>query len=183
MERKIEKKRMRDELESRHVLQIKRNKEEMIKKRDKKMEESLDVRMLSQHCSSNNVVFFLSLSQVDDSKEEDERQFRAFVEQNNFGYLKKPVSDKLKITIIQHGPKKYQNKGSTFAKKDGRSLCQHWFYKVPTNGKIAARKRVVVLSISGSMLLFRTFLFLKKQLPSSFSKEEGFCTKENRIQE
>ena len=72
----------------------------------------------------------------DNSSGDEKGDFRTILERNDFGYLKKAVSDNLKIAIIQHGRERYRNKSSPFAEKDGRSLSQQWFEKVSTNGEI-----------------------------------------------
>ena len=99
-----------------------------------------------------------------------------FLQRNDFGYLKKSVPDSLKITIVQHGPERYQNKSSLFAEKDGRSLSQQWFKKVFINGEIIARKWLLYSPYRQACYCFVCFLFSKEQFSSNFSKEEGFST-------
>ena len=79
--------------------------------------------MESEH-NNNSTVSFPSQCQDDDSSGDKKENFSTFLQRNDFGYLKKPVPDNLKITIIQHGPERYQNKSSPFAEKDRRSLSQ-----------------------------------------------------------
>ena len=102
-------------------------------------ENSSDTRMESEH-NNSSAVSSPSPCQDDDSNGEEKGDFSNFLQRNDFGYLRKPVPDNLKITIIQHGPERYQNKSSPFAEKDGRSLSLQWFEKVSTNGEIVARK-------------------------------------------
>ena len=96
-------------------------------------------------------------------------------ERHDFGYLKKPVPDNLKIIIIQHGPEGYQNK-SPLAEKDGRSLSQQWFEKVFTNGEVVSRKWLLYSPYRRACYCFVCFLFSKEQFSSNFSTEEGFST-------
>ena len=77
--------------------------------------------MESEH-NNNSTVSFPSQCQYDDSSGEEKKDFSTFLQRNDFGYLKKPVPDKLKITIIQHGRKRYQNKSSPSAENDRISL-------------------------------------------------------------
>ena len=107
---------------------------------------------------------------------EKKRIFQHFFAKNDFGCLRKPVPDNLKITIIQHGLERYQNKSSPFAEKDGRSLSLQWFEKVSTNGEIVARKWLLYSPYRQACYCFLCFLFSKKQFSSNFSKEEGFST-------
>ena len=74
--------------------------------------------------NNNSTVSSPSQCQDDDSSGEEKEDFSTFLQRNDFGYLKKPVPDNLKITIIQHGPERYQNKSMPFAEKDGRSLSK-----------------------------------------------------------
>ena len=60
-------------------------------------------------------------------------EFSTFLQNHDFGYLKKPVPNNLRMTIVQHGPEIYQHKSSPFAEKDGRSSSRQWFEKVSTN--------------------------------------------------
>ena len=80
---------------------------------------------------------------------------------NNFGYLKKAVPDNLKITIIQHGRERYQNKSSPFAEKDGRFLSQQWFEKISTNGEIVARKWLLYFHIGKHVTVLYISYFQK----------------------
>ena len=147
---------------------------EVDKTRDKMAENSMDTSMVSQHNSNNDNDYIVSSpSPCPDDDNNEEKNFSTFLHRNNFGYLKKAVPDKLKITIIQHGPEKYQNKGSAYAKKDGRPLSQQWFHKVSTNGDSVARKWLVYSPYRKACYYF---LFSKDQLSSNFSKEEGFST-------
>ena len=84
-------------------------------------ENSSDTSMESEH-NNNSTVFSPSPCQDDDSSEEEKGDFSTFLQRNDFGYLKKPIPDNLKITIIQHGLERHQNKSSPFAEKDERSL-------------------------------------------------------------
>ena len=86
-------------------------------------ENSSDTSMKSEH-NNNSTVSSLSQCQDDDSSGEKKEDFSTFLQRNDFRYLKKPVPDNLKITIIQHGPERYQNKSMPFAEKDGRSLSK-----------------------------------------------------------
>ena len=114
--------------------------------------------------------------QDDDSSGEEKENFSTFLQRSDFGNLKKPVSDNLKITIIQHGPERYQNESSLFAEKDGRSLSEQWFKKVSTNGEILARKWLLYSPYRQACYCFLCFLFSKEQFSSNFSKKEGFST-------
>ena len=108
------KKGARDEAESRQRwaldVWLKRSRVEADKTRVEVAEDSSDTSIMSQHNNSNdndNIVSSPSARQDDDSNEKD---FSIFLQRNNFRHLKKPVSDKLKITIIQRGLDKHQNK-------------------------------------------------------------------------
>ena len=124
--------------------------------------------------NNNSTVSSLSPYQDDNSSGEEKGDFSTFLQRNDFGYLKKPVSDNLKITIIQHGPKRYQNESSPFAEKDGRSLSQQWFEEVSANGEVVARKWLLYSPYRKACYFFVCFLFLKEQFSSNFNKEEGF---------
>ncbi|XP_013792050.1 zinc finger MYM-type protein 1-like [Limulus polyphemus] len=104
--------------------------------------------------------------------------FSTFFERNDFGYLKKPVSNKLKITIVQHGPERYQNKSGPFIEKNGRSFSKQWFEKVSTNGETVKRKCLLYSPYRKACYCFVCFLFAKEQSSSmsNFSKEEGFSS-------
>ena len=121
-----------------HRTWIKRNRVEVEERRNNEAaENSSDTSMESEH-NNNRTVSSTSPCQEDDSSREQQGDSSTFLQRNNFGYLKKPVPDNLKITIIQHGPERHQNKSCSFAEKDGRSLFQQWFEKVSTNGEIVA---------------------------------------------
>jgi len=138
-------------------------------------ENSSDTSMEPEH-NNNSTVSSLSPCQDEDSNREENIDFDIFLQRNDFGYLKKPVSDNLKITIIQHGPERYQNKSCPFAEKDGRSLSPQWFEKVSTNGEIVARKWLLYSPYRQVCYCFVCFLFSKEQFSSNFSKEEGFSS-------
>ena len=77
----------------------------------------------------------------------EKKDFSPFLQRNDFGYLKKPVPDNLKITIIHHGPERYQNKSCIFVEKDRRSSFQQWLEKVSTNGEIVGKNGCCTLHI------------------------------------
>ena len=120
-------------------------------------------------------MFLPRLHVNDDSSGEEKGDFSTFLQRNEFGYLIQPVSDNLKITIIQHGPERYQNISCQFAEKGGRSLSQQWFEKVSTNGEIVARKWLLYSPYWQACYCFVCFLYPKYQLSSNFSKK-GFFT-------
>ena len=134
---------------------------------------TLQIPVWSQNTIINSTVSSPSPCQDDDSREEEKGDFCTFLQRNDCGYLKKPVPDNLKITKIQHGPERYQNKRSPFAEKDGRSLSQQWFKKVSTNGEIVARKWLLYSPYRQACYCFVCFLFSKEQFSSNFSKQEG----------
>lgn len=85
------------------------------------------------------------------------------------------------MTIVQHGPEKYQNKSgpfTPFAEKDGRSFSKKWFYKASTNGEIVERKWLLYSPYRDACYCFVCFLFSKEQRSSmsNFSQEKGFST-------
>ena len=124
-------------------------------------ENSSDTSMESEHYN-NSTVSSSSPCQNDDSSGEEKGDFSTFLQRNDFGCSKKPVPDNLKITIMQHGPERFQNKSSPFAEKDGRSLSQQWFEKVSTNGEIIARKSLLYSPYRQACYCFVCFLFLKE---------------------
>ena len=138
-------------------------------------ENSSDTSMESEH-NNNSTVSSPSPCQDNDSRGEEKGDFSTFLQRNDFGYLKKPVSDSLKITIIQHRPGRYQNKSSLFTEKVGRSLSQQWFEKVSANEEIAARKWLLYSPYRQICYCFVCFLFSREQFSSNFSKKEGYST-------
>ena len=116
--------------------------------------------------SEHNTVSPQSPCQDDDSSEEDEGDFSTFLQRNDFGYLKKLVPDNLKMTTVQHGPERYQNKSGPFAEKDGRSSSKQWFEKVYTNGEIVERKWLLHSPYREACYCFVCFLFSKEQWSS-----------------
>ena len=138
-------------------------------------ENSSDTSMESKH-NNNSIVSSPSPCQDDDSSGEEKGDFSTFLQKNDFGYLKKPVPDNWKITIVQHCPERYQNKSSPFTEKDGRSLSQQWFEKVFTNGEIVARKWLLYSPDRQPCYCSVCFLLSKEQFSSNFSKEEDFST-------
>ena len=121
-------------------------------------ENSSDTRMESEH-NNNRTVSSTSPCQDDDSSREQKGDSSTFLKRNNFGYSKKPVPDNLKITIIRHGPERYQNKSCPFTEKDGRSLSQQWFEKVSTNREIVARKWLLYFPYRQAFYCFVCFYF------------------------
>ena len=117
--------------------------------------------MESEH-KNISTVFFPSPCQDDDSSREEKGDFSTFLQRNDFGYLKKPVSDNLKITVIQRGPDRYQSKSCPLAEKNGRSLCQQWFEKVFTNVEIVKRKWLLYSPYRQACYCFVCFSFSKK---------------------
>ena len=120
-----------------------------------------DTSMESEH--NNSTISFPSPCQDDDSSGEAKGDFSTFLQRNDLEYLKKPVSNNLKIAMMQFGPERYQNKSCPFAEKDGRSLSQQWFEKVSTNGEIAARKWLLYSPYRQACYCFVCFLFSKEQ--------------------
>ena len=71
--------------------------------KDEAAEDPSDTSRVSQHTNSNddnNIVSSPYPRQDDDSNKEDKIDFSTFLKRNDFGYLKKPFSDKLKITTV-----------------------------------------------------------------------------------
>ena len=62
--------------------------------------------------SEHNTLSPQSRCQDDDPCEENKEDFSIFLQRSDFGCLKKPIPDHLKMTILQHGPERYQNKSA-----------------------------------------------------------------------
>lgn len=183
------KKRGRDEEESKQKgaldSWIKRSKEEAEKEEHDVgvAEDSSDMESENKTVSSQSPCQnddSTSTSSSEENKDDHKEDFNTmtFFQKHDFGYLKKPVPDNLRMTIVQHGPERYQHKSGPFAEKDGRSLSRHWFEKVSTNGETVARKWLLYSPYQEVCHCFVCFLFSKQHGSSaaSFSKEEGFST-------
>ena len=138
-------------------------------------ENSSDTSVESER-NNNSAVSSSSPCQDDNCSGEEKGDFSTFLQRSDFGYLKKPVPDNLKITIIPNGPERYQHKSCPFAEKDRRFLSQQWFKKVSTNKDIVARKWLLYSRYRQACYCFVCYLFSKEHFSSNFSKEEGFST-------
>ena len=165
MEHRTGKKRAREEAKSRQKgaldTWIKRSRVEVEETESNEAAENSSDTSMESEDNNNRTVSSPSPCQDDDSSGEEKRDFNTFLQRNDFGYLKKPVSDNLKITIIQHGTERYQKKVVHLLKRMGDlypSSGLKSFYK----WRNCSEKMVVVLSISASMLLFCMFLIFKR---------------------
>ena len=95
---------------------------------------------------------------------------------NEFGYLKKPVPDNLKITILK-------NKSCPFAEKDGRSLSQQRFEKVSTNGEIVTKKWLLYFPYRQAYYCLYLSYFQKSSSLQTLTKKKVSPLGESQIHE
>lgn len=86
------------------------------------------------------------------------------------------------MTLVQHGPKRYQNKSGPFTsfaeKGHGRSFSKKWFNKVSINGEIVERKWLLYSPYRDTCYCFACCLFSNEQQSSlsNFSQDKAFST-------
>ena len=96
------------------------------------------------------------------------------IQNKDFGFLQKPISDALRVEILKLGPECFQNKNAQFCETEGRSFSATWFSKTATNESIE-RKWLLYSPSKDACYCFPCFLFQGEGNASSFSQEEGFC--------
>jgi hypothetical protein len=105
---------------------------------------------------------------------EPEDQPNLFLEKNDFGFLKRPVSDELRLEIVKRGPAVFQNTDAQFFEQKGRSFSRTWFKKVTTNGEEVERSWLLYSPHKESCLCFACFYLFCTESTSHFCREEGF---------
>lgn len=84
-----------------------------------------------------------------------------------------PVSDDLRVELVERGPHGLQNMDVSFpSNTENRSMSRDWFFKILPNGERMRRSWIVYSPTKNAVYCFCCRLFNRNQ--SSFGSDEGF---------